>query len=636
MKPLRYTAPMLFIILFLAIRPTFAMATPRTVTVNTQPSAASSNYKILSGAHTVSGVQTALVVLVEFQDVHHSRSPDQIKSVALDQLNAYYTEVSYGKVSITGQVFGWYTVQHPMSFYGHDSQKPGDDDNVKQLAHDAVAQLPSGLDVSSFNFLVIVHAGKDQAADQYDVKSDEIWSRCHCSVFPDYEQVSAIYAQGKSFASYSTLSEFNGVGTFAHEWGHLFGLPDLYDTGNRDNYVGYWSLMDSGNWCCPNDNQGTPSYIGAWGATLLGWLAPAVADSGVLLSAFDLKPLESAQATAVLIPVSLSTYYFVEDRTKRGRDSSLPTSGILIYFVNELLDTGGGILRLVNPATGKLFAPQERTSALNEAVFKPSDQFSDTAHQVYVAFVGGTDLVTTLFSTQPLTGSFMPTSLRTSVSTLSGMFSDQISLSGTLLIQNGGPLGGQVVEVDIYDSISGQWKKIASGTTDQLGGMTLELALNSNVGDYFARLFYPGGKSRSVWYTSSSAQFSLQVQRATMTVSISPPSFGFDKASVAFSTTGVHGEPLAGVVVTVYVNNVQVGVVKTDENGKANLILRFTLTDIGPHVITAKADAANYEATQASGSTLVIPFWLIAIIIIAASASFAVILWISRRRRSAN
>jgi hypothetical protein len=393
--------------------------------------------------------------------------------------------------------------------------------------------------------------------------------------------------------------------------------------------------MDSGNWCCPNENQGTPSYIGAWGATLLGWLTPTIADSNVLLSAFDLKPLESAEATAVLIPLSPSTYYVVEARAKSGRDSMLPPSGILIYFVNELLDTGGGILRLENPATNILFAPQERTGALNVAVFKPSDQFSDAAHRVYVAFVGGTDIVTTLFSTQPLTASFMTTNLRTSVSALSGMFSDQVSLGGTLLAQNGLPLGAQNVEVDIYDPISSQWKRIASGSTDQLGAVSLQLSLSSDVGDYLARLFYPGGKSGSVWYTSSFLQFSLRIVRATMTLNVSPPTIVFDKASVGISVIGLHGEPLAGAVVTVYVNNVQAGVVRTDETGKASLILQFAPTELGSHIITAKASAANYEVAQNSGNTLVIPFWLIAIIVIATIGSVAAIVWTSGRRRRA-
>ena len=611
------------------------MAMPRTVTVNTQPLAASFNYKILSGAHSVSGVQTALVILVEFQDVHHTRTPDQIKAVALDQLNSYYAEVSYGKVSITGQVFGWYMAPHPMGYYGHDSQKPGDDDNLKQLARDAISLLPSGQNISSFNYLVIVHAGEDQAGDQSKVKSDEIWSECHCSVFPIYPETTPVYAQGKSFANYAILSEFNGVGTYAHEWGHLFGLPDLYDTDNEDSYVGYWSLMDNGNWCCPNDNQGTPSYIGGWGATLLGWITPSIADSHVVLSAFDLKPLESVQASTVLIPVSLTTYYFIEDRAKSGRDSSLPTSGILIYFADEKLDTGGGILKLVNPETDKVFGPQEHTSVLNGAVFKQSDQFRDITHQVNVAFVGGTDSVTTLFSTQPLTGSFIPTSLKTSVSTLNGMFSDQVSLSGTLLTQDGGPLSGQNVEVDIYDSFSGQWKTMASGTTDELGGISLGLTLAADAGDYLGRLFYAGGKTGSVWYTSASTQFSLQIQRATMTLSVSPPTIVFDKASVDISATGLHGEPLAGVLVTVYVNNVQAGVVRTDENGRANLSLHFGPADLGPHVITAKADATNYQPAQTSGSTFVIAFWLIAIVLGAVIAGVTVFVWNSRRRRSA-
>lgn len=634
LKSLRHTAPILFIILFLTILPTFGMTTPRTVTVNTQPFAAASNYKILSGAHTVSGVQTALVILVEFQDVHHTKTPDQIKAVALDQLNSYYAEVSYGKVSITAQVFGWYMAPHPMGYYGHDSQKAGDDDNLKQLGRDAIALLPSGQDVSSFNYLVIVHAGVDQAGDQSTVKSDEIWSECHCSVFPTYPDTTPVNAQGKSFANYAILSEFNGVGTFAHEWGHLFGLPDLYDADNEDSYVGYWSLMDNGNWCCPNDNQGTPSYIGGWGATLLGWITPSIADSHVLLSAFDLKPLESAQASAVLIPVSLTTYYFIEDRAKSGRDSSLPTSGVLIYFADEKLETGAGILKLINPETDKVFGPQEHTSVLNGAAFKQSDQFRDITHLVYVAFVGGTESVTTLFSTQPLTGSFILTSLQTSVSTLSGMFSDQVSLSGTLT-QNGGPLSGQTVEVDIYDSSSGQWKKMASGTTDELGGINLGLTLDAGAGNYLGRIFYAGGKTGSVWYTSASTQFPLQIQRATMTLSISPPTIVFDQASVGVSTTGLHGEPLTAVLVTIYVNNVQAGVVRTDTNGKANLSLHFGPTDLGPYVITAKANAPNYEPAQTSGNTFVIAFWLIAIILGAVIVGVTGFVWNSRRHRSA-
>jgi M6 family metalloprotease-like protein len=631
---LRYAVPIVFILVFSAMVPYLGFAAVNSARVSTHIPTASFNYKILAGAHTISGIRTALVVLIEFPDLHHTRSLDQIKAVSLNQLNSYFSEVSYGKISISGQVFGWYTALHPIGYYGHDDKKPGDDDNLNQLARDAIALLPAGVDISSFNYLVIVHSGKDQAADQSEVKSDEIWSECQCSVFPNYEAVQAVYVHGKSFTEYAILSEFNGVGTFAHEWGHLFGLPDLYDTENGDSYVGYWSLMDDGNWCCPNDNQATPSYIGGWGDTLLGWLSPQVADSSVLLTAFDLKPLESAQRSAVLIPVSPTTYYFIEYREKINDDSSLPTSGVLIYFIDESLETGQGIMKLVNPDTGQVFSHQEKASALNGAVFQSNKQFSDASHQVYVAFVGGAEVVTTLFSTQQLTGSFMTTSLEASTRSLSGMFSDQLSISGTLLTQNGGPLAGQNVEVDILDSFSGQWKKIGSSTTDQLGEISLGMNLNLRVGTYRARFFYPGAKTGSVWYASAFAEFPLQITPAKMTLTISPMAIALDKALVDISVTGIHHEPLSGVTVTVYVDKAQAGTVRTDKNGKANLTIQFQIAEVGLHSVTAKADAANYEPAETSEHTFVIPLWLISAII-AAIAAAVIVVWTYKRKKRA-
>ena len=312
-----------------------------TTTVRNVPAAspASYQYAALSHKHTISGVQNALTILVDFQDVHHSITVDQIRDVAINQLNVYYSEVSYGKVSITGQVFGWYTMTHTMGYYGHDGKNPGDDDNVQALAHDAVAALPSSVDLSQFNLLVIVHAGPDQGSAAYNSLSDDIWSSCFCSVFPNYEPSQSIRAGAKSFSDYMFLSEYNGVGTFAHEWGHYFGLPDLYDTKTENSYVGYWSLMDYGNDCCYNQLESTPSYIGGWGDSILGWLSPTVVDSSVQLSAIDLRPLESSSPTSILIPVSAHTYYFIEDRALEGADSHLPGRAILIYFVDESLDS---------------------------------------------------------------------------------------------------------------------------------------------------------------------------------------------------------------------------------------------------------------------------------------------------------
>lgn len=57
------------------------------------------------------------------------------------------------------------------------------------------------------------------------------------------------------------------VGTVAHETGHAFGLPDLYDTSNLTYGIGDWSLMSFGN----QVTQSSPSSYDPWSLVTLGW-----------------------------------------------------------------------------------------------------------------------------------------------------------------------------------------------------------------------------------------------------------------------------------------------------------------------------------------------------------------------------
>jgi M6 family metalloprotease-like protein len=57
------------------------------------------------------------------------------------------------------------------------------------------------------------------------------------------------------------------VGTVAHETGHAFGLPDLYDTRAPTEGIGGWGLMGSGNYSRPY----SPASYDAWSLNTLGW-----------------------------------------------------------------------------------------------------------------------------------------------------------------------------------------------------------------------------------------------------------------------------------------------------------------------------------------------------------------------------
>ena len=68
------------------------------------------------------------------------------------------------------------------------------------------------------------------------------------------------------------------VGTVAHETGHVFGLPDLYDTDktSRTEGIGEWGLMGSGNFA----RSYSPASYDAWSLAEMGWVTRPGAHPG--------------------------------------------------------------------------------------------------------------------------------------------------------------------------------------------------------------------------------------------------------------------------------------------------------------------------------------------------------------------
>ncbi len=290
----------------------------------------------------VSGAQSTLVVLVGFSDKTNSTSPTGIAGT-LSTMNNYYAEDSHGIVSFAttlspSATSPWYSLQQTMEYYSANTASVDD-----QLVTDSLqAAYKAGVNFHDYKYAIIVHAGNDEAMPPH--ASTDI----HSFTIPGY--VFNPSPLDSFQISTSVVSESDPVGVYAHEAGHLQGLPDLYDLTQQidpvNNFVGYW----------------------AWSKNKLGWISNSSIRTVYPgnLTTISVRNLElpTSGTQAVKIPISVNSdgslsYYLVEMRARLGTydqylpfPSDYPGAGLLIYKVNESIAGGHGNLRLIDAHPG--------------------------------------------------------------------------------------------------------------------------------------------------------------------------------------------------------------------------------------------------------------------------------------------
>jgi len=126
-----------------------------TILVKTVNSTFSSSTS-LSQIPTISGPQSIIVILVKFRDLENIKSRDEIKDVVFNQLNEYFKEVSYGNISLTGDITPvWYTLKS-VKYYGSGTEK------LESLILDAVKAADKDVDFRNYQYIMVVHAGDNQ------------------------------------------------------------------------------------------------------------------------------------------------------------------------------------------------------------------------------------------------------------------------------------------------------------------------------------------------------------------------------------------------------------------------------------------------------------------------------------------
>src|SRR5439155_633940 len=125
-----------------------------------------------------------------------------------------------------------------------------------------------------------------------------------------------------------TGADIMPIGTVAHETGHGFGLPDLYDTSDSTEGVGRWSLMGAGNFSSPS----SPARMDAWSLSQLGWVTLAPLTTSGTYS-FGAAPTSD---TAFLVrPTGANPrgeYFLLENRQAVDADSALIRNACQVWY----------------------------------------------------------------------------------------------------------------------------------------------------------------------------------------------------------------------------------------------------------------------------------------------------------------
>lgn len=296
-----------------------------------------------------------IVIGVQFIDLSTSTDLKSLKNRFFIEMNEYYQEVSFNKVRINGDIINnWVNIPNNMSYYGNYTNN-NHTLGARKLLEDVISLIDNTTDFSNYDSIMLVHPGVDEVSshNEKDIRSWGWWDGLRLAT-----------QDGVTFQQGAVVSEKSPLGIFCHEFGHILGLPDLYNDNESEpiEYVGQWGLMGKGCW---NNNGTHPSHPTAWSKMKLDWIEQSqimiVTDRDSIMR---IEPLEESTTGIQIVKIPIiapDIYYLTEIRRHILFDEYLSSEGVLVTLVNESLKSGHGIVRVMNAVN--------RSTSLNYAAF---------------------------------------------------------------------------------------------------------------------------------------------------------------------------------------------------------------------------------------------------------------------------
>lgn len=300
-----------------------------------------------------------LVILVEFADTpftitnpnHRFRAMlnkegydyQGAHGCARDYFIANSDSIFFPEFDIAGPV----RLPKPMEYYGQNGDNR-EEIHAGEMVVEACKSASSEIDFSKYDsnnngqvdMVYIFFASYCENENQNH--TEYIWA--HAGNIVD----SCLTLNNKTIGRYACSSEYIGkdseedrrmatIGTFCHEFSHVLGLPDFYNTMSGSGLTpGSLSVMDRGNYL---DKGRCPAGYSSFEREYLGWMdiaaiEPSDTISITLSPVSDYKKTDSlSYAFKIAIP-DTEEYFYFENRQTEKWDQHLPATGLFIYHVD--------------------------------------------------------------------------------------------------------------------------------------------------------------------------------------------------------------------------------------------------------------------------------------------------------------
>lgn len=251
----------------------------------------------------------------------------------------YFKAQSNGLFDLSFDVKGPINLSHSYAYYG-ENNKAGEDIRPEEMVKEACRAVEAQVDFADYDWnhdsevdaLYILYAGQGENTT-YKTDPQTIWP--HQSELSSTNDVLTL--DGVTIRPYACSAELigdhqiDGIGTICHEFSHLLGLPDMYDTVNQENYgMCTWDIMDQGAY---NGNAFVPAGYTSYERMFCDWMTPHKLTKDTLVQ--NVKPLSEGGESYILYNDGhLNEYYLLENRAKTKWDAYLDGEGLLVLHVD--------------------------------------------------------------------------------------------------------------------------------------------------------------------------------------------------------------------------------------------------------------------------------------------------------------